>query len=135
MNKGILVVILAALPAVGSAMQTGVQERPPAADPQEATRSRRRCLTAGAEGDRTAAAAVAGVDEKSFVIGPEDQIQVDVWGDPRIRRALLVRPDGKISLILWATCRLRGRTPVELANDITEMLQGKKCAEAPAGDG
>ena len=90
MNKGILVVTLAAVCRRSvPRCRREFSERPPGCcNRQESTRSRRRGLTPEApKATPPPAAAVAGVDEKSFVIGPEDQIQVDVWGDPRIRRS------------------------------------------------
>jgi polysaccharide export outer membrane protein len=130
MNKGILIVILAALPAIGAAMQTAEQEKPAVAPPQEAPA---KPVGVDAEAAKPAASpqAVSGVDEKTFVIGPEDQISVDVWGDQRIGGAVLVRPDGKISLSLLGDVQAAGRTPAELANDIAEALKQKEVLRRP----
>jgi polysaccharide export outer membrane protein len=132
MSKGILVVILAALPAIGSAMQAGVQDPPPSAAAQEAAPK----PPAAPEADAAKPAApptqsVPGVDEKTFVIGPEDQLAVDVWADQRLGGQVLVRPDGKISLNLLGDVQAAGRTPVELGNDISEALRQKEILRRP----
>jgi polysaccharide export outer membrane protein len=131
MNKGILIVMLAALPALGS-MQAGGQERPAAAPAQESAAK----PAAGTEADAAKPAAppqgMPGVDEKTFVIGAEDQIHVEVWGDPRIGGGpVLVRPDGRISLTLLGDIMAAGRTPLELASDIAEQLKQKDVLRRP----
>ena len=40
------------------------------------------------------------VDSKTYVIGESDVLDVDVWKEKEISRAIPVRPDGKISLPL-----------------------------------
>jgi polysaccharide export outer membrane protein len=129
MNKGILIVILAALPAIGSAMQAGVQERPAAAPAQDA--AAKPIIEADAAKPPVSPQGLLGVDEKTFVIGPEDQIHVEVWGDQRIGGPVLVRPDGKISLSLVGDVQAAGRTPAELANDVTEVLRQKELLKRP----
>ncbi len=131
MNKGILIVILAALPAAGFAAQAGGQEPPAAASGQDTTA--KPPVVADAEAAKPAAApqAMPGVDDRTFVIGAEDQIHVDVWGDPRIGGPVLVRPDGKISLTLLGDVQAAGRTPAELATDITESLRQKDVLRRP----
>jgi polysaccharide export outer membrane protein len=69
------------------------------------------------------ASAVGGpVDTSTYVIGPEDQIQVTVWKEPQLTGPLMVRPDGKISLPLIHDIQAAGFTPTQLSNDIAQRL-------------
>jgi polysaccharide biosynthesis/export protein len=143
MTKAIRAAILAAIPAICLTAQTAVQEQPQTQPTAAAEQSAQK--PASAEGDpakmaaptapsgtlpaTSSAASVA--DEKTFVIGPEDQLAIEVWGDPRIGGAVLVRPDGRISLSLLGEVQAAGRTPAELTNDITEMLRQKEILRRP----
>jgi polysaccharide export outer membrane protein len=46
-----------------------------------------------------------------------------VWKEPELTRAVPVRPDGKISLPLLNDVQAAGRTPLQLAADITTGLK------------
>jgi polysaccharide biosynthesis/export protein len=140
MSKAIRAAILAAIPAICLTAQTAVQEQPQTTPPAAAEQSAQK--TASAEGDPTKMAAPAGTlpatssavsvaDEKTFIIGAEDQLVIEVWGDPRIGGAVLVRPDGRVSLSLLGEVQAAGRTPAELTNDITEMLRQKEILRRP----
>jgi polysaccharide export outer membrane protein len=59
----------------------------------------------------------------NYIIGPDDSVQVTVWKEPNLSAALLVRPDGKISLPLVSDIPAAGLTPMQLAADITERLK------------
>jgi len=124
MRKAILAAILAAAPTISWA-QAGAQERTQTAPATEAPPK-------PVDGDAKAVPPPpAAVDEKTFVIGPEDQIGVEVWGDPRIGGNVLVRPDGRISLTLLGDVQAAGRTPAELGNDIGELLKQKEVLRRP----
>jgi polysaccharide export outer membrane protein len=58
-----------------------------------------------------------------YVVGPEDAIQVSVWQQPSFSGSFPVRPDGMISLALVGDIVAAGRTPMDLANDLTERLR------------
>jgi polysaccharide biosynthesis/export protein len=66
---------------------------------------------------------VAPVDEKSYVIGAEDVIKIEVWGDPRLSGAFLVRPDGKVSMNLIGDVVATGKTPETLGTEIADRLK------------
>jgi polysaccharide export outer membrane protein len=73
-----------------------------------------------------AAAATASsplASDPSYIIGPEDGLQIDVWKEPSFTRGLTVRPDGMITLPLLGDIRAAGRTPTQLANDLTDLLK------------
>ena len=58
-----------------------------------------------------------------YIVGPEDSIQVNVWREPTLSGVFPVRPDGMISLALLGDISAAGRTPMDLANDLTERLK------------
>ncbi len=64
------------------------------------------------------------VDSKTYVIGESDVLDVDVWKEKEISRAIPVRPDGKISLPLIGEIQASGMTPLQLQDDITRRLKG-----------
>lgn len=52
---------------------------------------------------------------ESYVIGPEDVLQVSVWGSPELSvQQLPVRPDGMISVPLVGDVKVDGMTPDQL---------------------
>ena len=63
-----------------------------------------------------------GVDA-SYVIGPQDVLDLNVWKEPDISRAVPVRPDGKISLPLLNDVTAAGLTPMQLQAKVTEGLK------------
>jgi polysaccharide export outer membrane protein len=68
------------------------------------------------------AAATGPEDNATYVIGPDDQIQVTVWGNPQLSCSCVVRPDGKISLPLIHDVQAAGFTPTQLSDDLTKRL-------------
>jgi polysaccharide biosynthesis/export protein len=59
----------------------------------------------------------------SFVIGNNDQLSINVWGEPDVSKSIPVRSDGKISLPLVGELQAAGRTPLQLEADITNKLK------------
>ena len=52
---------------------------------------------------------------ENYVIGPEDVLQVSVWGSPELSvQQLPVRPDGMISVPLVGDVKVDGMTPDQL---------------------
>jgi len=62
------------------------------------------------------------VDPKSYVIGPEDVLFVQVWREPDITRPVLVRIDGKITLPLIGEVQAANLTPLQLGAKIKDGL-------------
>jgi polysaccharide export outer membrane protein len=60
----------------------------------------------------------APVDPKTYVIGAEDNLMIEVWKEPDLSRAVLVRLDGKISLPLLGEVQAGGLTPETLAGNL-----------------
>jgi len=106
---------LAALMVVpGSARQ---QQQPAAPEPgQQPARP--------AEGVKPVDETVAAepVDPHTYVIGPEDQLMIRVWRERDVSGAVIVRPDGKITLPLIGDVQAGGRTPEQLRKEVTEKL-------------
>ena len=57
----------------------------------------------------------APVDPKTYKIGARDVIAIRVWREPEMSNSVVVRPDGKISLMLAGEVEAAGLTPEELA--------------------
>lgn len=55
-----------------------------------------------------------------YVIGPGDQVEIFVWGNPELTVTVPVRPDGKITTRLVEDIPASGKSPTELARDIEE---------------
>lgn len=62
-------------------------------------------------------------EDPKYVIGPDDQLNVNVWKEQELSGPVPVRPDGKISLPLLNDVQAAGLTPMQLAADITEKLK------------
>jgi len=74
----------------------------------------------GAADARTAA--VPREEMRGYRIGPEDVLQVSVWGNDAVSRTAPVRPDGKISLPLLNDVKAAGLTPMELREELIRRL-------------
>src|SRR5437867_9092438 len=77
-------------------------------------------LAAADEGPKGLAGAAA-VDGE-YRIGPEDLLDVAVWNNAAISRAVPVRPDGKISIPLLNEVQAAGLTPLELRDVLVKRL-------------
>ena len=50
-------------------------------------------------------------------------LDISVWKEPELTRVVPVRPDGKISLPLLNDVQAAGKTPLQLATDITARTE------------
>jgi polysaccharide export outer membrane protein len=66
---------------------------------------------------------VSMIDNKTYVIGENDVLEIDVWKEKEISRTIPVRPDGKISLPLVGEIQASGMTPMQLQDDLTKRLK------------
>jgi polysaccharide export outer membrane protein len=76
---------------------------------------------AAAQARSNAPAAAAAVNG-DYKIGPEDVLDIAVWNNTAISRAVPVRPDGKISLPLLNDVQVAGLTPMQLRDVLTKKL-------------
>lgn len=91
---------LAALALTGCAGQSGGPQLPPAA------------FVAENEGPG-----------EEYVIGPLDSLTIFVWRNPELGAKVQVRPDGRITTPLITDMSAVGKTPSQLAADITGELK------------
>ncbi len=59
---------------------------------------------------------------EQYYIGVDDQVAVNVWKNPDLSISVPVRPDGKISVPLIGEVMAGGKSPEEVAKDITLKL-------------
>jgi polysaccharide export outer membrane protein len=57
-----------------------------------------------------------------YRIAPGDSVNVFVWRNPEVSATVTVRPDGYLSAPLMEEVPAAGKTPVELARDLEEVL-------------
>jgi polysaccharide export outer membrane protein len=62
-------------------------------------------------------------DDPSYVIGPQDVLNIAVWKEPDFSSTTPVRPDGKISMPLLGDVEAAGKTPAQLEQDLTVRLK------------
>ena len=62
-------------------------------------------------------------NDPTYVIGPEDMLSIAVWKEPDFSSSVPVRPDGKISMPLLGDVEASGKTPGQLADDLTVKLK------------
>ena len=58
-----------------------------------------------------------------FVIGPQDVLDISVWGEPDFDTTVAVRPDGKIGIRLLTDIQAAGLTAMQLKDKITQGLR------------
>jgi polysaccharide export outer membrane protein len=62
--------------------------------------------------------------QAEYVIGPYDQLVINVWKEPELSlQGVEVRLDGKISVPLLDDIQAAGKTPMQLKADITDRLK------------
>jgi polysaccharide biosynthesis/export protein len=69
------------------------------------------------------AAPIPATTDPTYVIGPEDMLDINVWREPDVSRVVPVRPDGRISLPLINDVQAAGLSPQQLAGSVTEKLR------------
>lgn len=57
-----------------------------------------------------------------YIIGPGDNLNIQVWRNPEVSISVPVRPDGKISTPLVEDLTAANKTPSQLARDIEKAL-------------
>jgi polysaccharide export outer membrane protein len=70
----------------------------------------------------TASTNKSATDDPNYIIGPQDVVEISVWKEAELSRAVPVRPDGKISLPLLDDVQAAGLTPMQLAGQIKTRL-------------
>lgn len=75
------------------------------------------------------ASSVPAASDNSYLIGPQDVLNVQVWKEKELSGTVPVRPDGKISLPLLDDVQAAGLTAMQLSTNIAGKL--KKYVEDP----
>jgi len=73
----------------------------------------------------------AATTDPTYVIGPSDELSINVWGEPDMSRVVPVRPDGMISIPLINDVQAAGKTPMQLAAAISEKLVSGSLVKDP----
>ena len=63
------------------------------------------------------------IDDANYLIGPEDVLDIHVWKEDALTRAVPVRSDGMISLPLINEVYVSGLTPLQLGAILTEKFK------------
>lgn len=58
----------------------------------------------------------------TYIIGPGDSVNIQVWRNPELSMAVPVRPDGKLASPLVENIVAMGKTPESLARDIEKEI-------------
>ncbi len=72
---------------------------------------------------QAAAATATPPDQESYLLGPEDALEISVWKEPELTKQLIVRPDGMISYPLIGEVKAAGLTVKQLQEEIFKRLQ------------
>jgi len=67
--------------------------------------------------------AVPATTDPTYIIGPQDVLDIDVWHETELTRSVPVRPDGRISLPLVNDVQAAGLTPTQLADQLATKLK------------
>ncbi len=65
----------------------------------------------------------ADYDPKTYIIGEQDVLSIDVWKEKDISQTVVVRPDGKITIPLVDEVYVVGLTPVQLQSLLEDKLK------------
>jgi polysaccharide biosynthesis/export protein len=114
-NRKLVVIILAAIAAMLAVpvVAFGQQETATTADPPKST----------VADLRTDPVAPMATSASTYRIGLDDSLLISIWKEPELTSAVVVRPDGMITLPLLNDMRVVGLQPIELQQLLTEKLK------------
>ncbi|WP_300648935.1 XrtA/PEP-CTERM system exopolysaccharide export protein [Hydrogenophaga sp.] len=84
-------------------------------------------LVLGAAGCATQSAnppapVLASSPDYNYIVGPGDNLNINVWRNPELSSSVPVRPDGKVSTPLVDELVAQGKTPTQIARDVETAL-------------
>jgi len=124
MRTAILSALLAVLPVWGALSQSAKPATPPGeTDPAK--------MAAPATSAGARPPGAAPVNDKTYVIGAEDVLNILVWGNAPLSGTVTVRPDGVITLGLINDVKAAGRTPEQLTTEIATRLKDGGFMQSP----
>ena len=68
------------------------------------------------------APALASSTDYSYIVGPGDLLNINVWRNPELSSSVPVRPDGKVATPLVDELVAQGKTPSQIARDVEKAL-------------
>ena len=74
-------------------------------------------------GNQPPAPTQAASPDYKYVIGPGDNLNIQVWRNPELSSSVPVRPDGKVTAPLIEDLVAIGKNPTDLAREIEEKLK------------
>jgi polysaccharide export outer membrane protein len=66
----------------------------------------------------------------NYVLGPGDQIEINVFGEPDLTRTVTIKPDGVVALPLVGGVSAAGKTAAQLETELTKLYS--KYLRAPS---
>lgn len=76
----------------------------------------------GCASNYPAAPTTAASEDYNYIIGPGDNVNIQVWRNPELSMSVPVRPDGKITGPLVEDLVAMGKNPTALARDMEKEL-------------
>ena len=73
---------------------------------------------------------LSNIVSQDYIIGAEDVLEITVWRNQDLSKVVQVRPDGRVSLPIIRDVTAVGKTPSQLADEITTQL--KPYVQSPA---
>ena len=61
--------------------------------------------------------------DKDYIIGPEDILEIQVWGNKDLNQVVFVRPDGRTSLPLVGEIGVSGQSVQQLQDHLTNVYE------------
>ncbi len=61
-------------------------------------------------------------DKGGYKLGPEDVVEISVWGDEELAREVVVRPDGGVSFPLVGDLKAGGLTVAQLREEVRKRI-------------
>lgn len=65
------------------------------------------------------------LQQRSYVVGPQDRLIVDIYGAPDLSRTAQVDASGELALPLIGSLAVSGKTPADIARDVEGRLRGR----------
>jgi polysaccharide biosynthesis/export protein len=121
-KKALVIVVLATSLSLGVAKDASSQQQKTDSANAQATKPTQNGPAVSAAPD----AATTNANSKlpsDYRVGAEDELQVQVWHEPELSQAVVVRPDGLITLPLLNDIKVSGLTTDELQALLTEKLK------------
>ena len=95
----------------------------PAPDKSAKDKDEKPATDKGAKSESPPQSALTPEQRLTYIIGVEDELQISVWREPELSTAVVVRPDGMITLPLVNDVKAVGLKTEELQNVLTEKLK------------